>query len=200
MPYEYRRMTPKQRKAVVRLRKSRGYPLHAPPHPFNEKTYYFLTAANFEHKHIMATPERRTEFQTLVLEKLRDAEIEIDGWVFLENHYHVLAFVPAFPKLSELFNSLHGTTSRGWNLEHGLTGKRKVWYQFADRMIRGEAHYYSTLNYIHWNPVKHGYVKRLDEWEWSSFNWYLREKGRDWLVEIWRKYPIKGYGEKWDIF
>lgn len=200
MPYEYRRMTREQREAVVQLRAARGFPPHAPPHPFKEKTYYFLTAANFEHKHIMEKPERRTEFQTLVLEKLRDAEIEIDAWVFLENHYHVLAFVPEFPKLSYLFNSLHGTTSRRWNLEDGSTGKRKVWYQFSDRMIRGEAHYYSTLNYIHWNPVKHGYTKRLDEWEWSSFSWYLKEMGRDWLAEIWRKYPITGYGEKRDIF
>jgi hypothetical protein len=48
--------------------------------------------------------------------------------------------------------------------------------------------------------VKHGYAKRMDEWEWSSFGWYLEEMGRDWLVEIWKKYPITGYDEKWDIF
>jgi len=88
MPYEYRRMSPEQREVVLRLRESKDYPLHAPPHPLNEKTYYLLTAANFEHKHIMATPERRTEFQKLVLEKFREAEIEIDAWVFLANHYH----------------------------------------------------------------------------------------------------------------
>jgi hypothetical protein len=58
-------------------------------------------------------------------------------------------------------------------------------------MIRGAAHSTSTLNSIHWNPVEHGYVKRSDEWEWSSFNWYLREKGGDWLAEVWRNYPIR---------
>jgi putative transposase len=199
MPYEYRRMTPVQREAVLHLRKARGFPLHA-PHPLNEKNYYLLTAANFEHKHIMAKAERRTEFQKLVLEKFLEAGIEIVAWVFLANHYHLLAFVPVFPKLPLLFNGLHGATSRQWNLEDGMTGKRKVWYQFTDRMIRGEPHFYSTLNYIHYNPVKHGYAKRMDEWEWSSFGWYLEEMGRDWLVEIWKKYPITGYGEKWDIF
>jgi len=148
MPYEYRRMTPEQRKAVLHLRTSRGFPLHAPPHPLNEKTYYLLTAANFEHKHIMVSAQRRAEFQKLVLEKFREAGSEIVAWVFLANHYH----------------------------------------------------FYSTLNYIHYNPVKHGYTKRMDEWEWSSFGWYLEEMGRDWLLEIWKKYPITGYGEKWDIF
>jgi putative transposase len=200
MPYEYRRMTPEQREAVVRLRAAKGYPLHSPPHPINEKRYYLLTAVNFEHRHIMTDDERRSTFQKTVLEKFREAEVEISGWVFLGNHYHLLGFVPNFPKLSFIFNGLHGATSRQWNLEDGLTGKRKVWYKFNDRMIRGEAHYYATLNYIHYNPVKHGYTKRMDQWEWTSFSWYLEEMGRDWLVEIWKKYPIKNYGDKWDIF
>jgi putative transposase len=200
MPYEYRHMTPEQREAIVRLRASRGFPLHAPPHPLDQKTYYLITAANYEHKHIVRSPERRTAFQKLVLETLQENSIEVDAWVFLANHYHLLTFVPIFAKLSLIFNRLHGATSRQWNIEDGQTGRRKVWFEFTDRMIRGEAHYYSTLNYIHYNPVKHKYTARMDEWEWSSFHWYLQEKGRDWLVEIWQKYPIKGYGEKWDIF
>ncbi len=198
MPYEYRRMSPEQREAILRVRAERGYPLHAPPHPLKEKTYYLLSAANFEHRHIMVNAERRTEFQKLALEKFQEFDNEVSAWVFLPNHYHVLAYVPNFPKLPVLFNRLHGSTSRKWNLEDDQTGKRKVWYEFHDRMIRNEAHFYATLNYIHYNPVKHGYSKRMNEWEWSSFSWYLEEMGRDWLVEIWRKYPIKNYGDKWD--
>lgn len=199
MPYEYRRMTPEQREEVVRLRATRGYPLHAPPHPLNEKTYYLLTAANFEHRHLMASAERRAEFQKFILEKFQEAGVEINAWVFLANHYHLLTYVPIFPKLSLLFNRLHGATSHQWNLEDNQVG-RKVWYKFNDRMIRSEGHYFTTLNYIHYNPVRHGYTKRMDEWEWSSFHWYLEEMGRDWLVEIWKKYPLKNYGDKWDVF
>lgn len=200
MPYEYRRMTREQREATLKERADKGYPLHAPPHPIKEKSYYLLTAANFEHRHIMARAQRRTEFQTKAFEKFSEFELQTAGWVFLPNHYHVMAYVPVFAKLPLLFNRLHGATARQWNLEDRQTGKRTVWYQFSDRMIRGEAHFYATLNYLHYNPVKHGYVKRMNEWEWSSFNWYLKEKGRDWLVEIWKKYPIKNYGEKWDVF
>jgi len=199
MAYEYRKMTPEQREAVVRLRVVKGFPLHSPPHVFKEKTYYLITAANFEHQHIMASAERRTEFQKLAMEKFQEADVELAAWVFLPNHYHVLAYMPVFAKLSLLFNRLHGVTSRTWNLEEHKVG-RTVWYKFTDRMMRSEERYYTTLNYIHYNLVKHGYVKRLGEWEWSSFNRYLQEHGRDWLVEIWKNYPIKNYGEKWDIF
>lgn len=200
MPYEYRRMTKEQREAILKERATKGYPLHAPPHPLQEKTYYLLTAANYEHRHIMAKPQRRAELQTKAFEKFAAFKLQTAGWVFLPNHYHVMAYVPVFAKLPLLFNRLHGATARQWNLEDRQTGRRTVWYQFSDRMIRTEGHFYTTLNYLHYNPIKHGYVKRMDEWEWSSFNWYLTEKGRDWLVEIWRKYPIKNYGEKWDLF
>ncbi len=199
MPYDYRRMTPEQREAIVRLRAAKGYPLHSPPHPLQEKTYYLLTAANFEHCRIMASAERRSEFQKLTLKNFQEAGIEVAAWVFLANHYHIMTYVPIFPKLSLLFNRLHGATSRQWNLEDNQVG-RKVWYKFNDRMIRSEAHYFTTVNYIHYNPVRHGYTKRMDDWQWSSFHWYLEEKGRDWLVEIWKKYPLKNYGDKWDVF
>jgi putative transposase len=39
------------------------------------------------------------------------------------------------------------------------------------------------LDYIHYNPIKHGYVTKAVDWEWSSFNRYV-EKGiydKDWI-------------------
>jgi len=90
MPYDYRRMAPEQREAVLHLRAAKGYPLHAPPHPLKEKTYYLLTAANYEHRHIIASPERRAEFQKKALEKFQKFEVEVAAWVFLPNHYHSL--------------------------------------------------------------------------------------------------------------
>ena len=30
------------------------------------------------------------------------------------------------------------------------------------------------LNYIHYNPVKHGHVDAVRNWEWSSFHRYVR--------------------------
>ena len=65
--------------------------------------------------------------------------------------------------------------------------------------MRSERHYFTTLNYIHNNPVKHGYVDKWGDWAYSSFHWYLENKGRDWLIELWREYPVLNYGDKWDV-
>jgi putative transposase len=71
MPYEYRKLLPEEQRQAVDERKQRGFPLHQPPHPFRKEGIYLITAANFEHAPIMASPERRTEFQELLLESGR---------------------------------------------------------------------------------------------------------------------------------
>jgi len=199
MPYEYRNLTPKQRKEVVAQRKALGYPLHAPPHPFRDKGYYLLTAANYDHARVMEAPERRTGFETRLLQAFHEIEADIVGWVVLANHYHILTGVESLDQVSATLKQLHGSTSFEWNQADGMKGKRKVWYKFADRMIRSDAHYYQALNYIHYNPVKHGYVENAFDWQWSSLGLYYDEHGRDWLREKWETYlPEKGFGKGWD--
>ena len=199
MPYGYRKMTPEEQRAVVEARRQRGFPLHSPPHPYREAGSYLITAANFEHVPIMASPERRTEFQRILLGGFREIKAEIVGWVILPNHYHVLVNVESLDLVSNLLKSVHGSTSHEWNVQDGLTRKRRVWYHFSDRRMRNELHLNQTLNYIHYNPVKHGYAEDVYDWPWSSVFMYLEENGGDWLRERWRKYwPGEDIGKDWD--
>jgi len=200
MAYDYRQLTAAEREEVLRQRRERGYPLHSPPHPFRDKGLYFLTASNYEHVPIIATPERRTEFETRLLAALRDIETEVFGWVILPNHYHVLGDFESLDLVSSALKQLHGSTSREWNLADGQTGQRRVWYKFRDRMIRNEAHFYRALNYIHINPLKHGYIEDVYDWPWSSLFNYAddAEYGREWLREKWKSYPPGDFGKGWD--
>ena len=195
MPYEYRWMTPEEQVTVVEERRRRSYPLHSPPHPYREAGWYCITAVNYEHANIMASPARRTAFEDRLLSELAATHAEIGGWVILPDHYHFLVGGQSLEQVSSALKHLHGTTSREWNLEDGLTGQRKVWYRFRDRCIRDERHYYHALNYIHYNPVKHDYVERPDAWSWSSVHLYFDMYGQQWLRERWVEYPI---GDAWD--
>lgn len=199
MPYEYRTLTPEQREEVLARRKAMGFPLHAPPHPFREAGYYLITAANYEHARVMESPARRSEFEKRLLQALREIEAEIVGWVVLANHYHFLAGVESLDDVSAALKQLHGSTSHEWNKADGLQGRRRVWYKFADRMIRDNAHYFRALNYIHYNPVKHGYVEHAADWSWSSLSLYYEDHGRDWLRGKWKSHlPEKDFGAGWD--
>lgn len=54
------------------------------------------------------------------------------------------------------------------------------------------------LNYVHHNPVRHGYVERWTDWQWSSAADYLAQTGAREAKRAWREYPLHDYGKNWD--
>ncbi|MDB9375255.1 transposase [Nodularia sphaerocarpa] len=209
--YKYRKLTPEQKAELVEYRLSRGYPPHSPPHLIRGQQFYLLTAACYEHQHYMQSESRRQQLLNMIFDRFGAIEndhesaealstnLTICAWVILPNHYHLLIQVLNFDVLGGLFRRIHGALSRQWNQEDNITG-RKIWYSWSDRAIRSERHYYTTLNYIHYNPVKHNLVKSPYDWVQSSVHWYLQAQGRQWLRDSWVQYPVKGYGKDWDNF
>ena len=195
--YEYRKLTLKQRQQLVEERKAKGHPPHQPPHLALDDTFYLLTAACYEHRHHLHTPERRDSVLDALFEQFIQSGMEIHAWVVLTNHYHLLVHVTDFKALGQIFGQVHGGSSYAWNQADDARG-RKVWYRYSDRAIRSEGHYYTTLNYIHYNPAKHGLVTAPYDWPGSSVHWYLDHKGPEWLRDLWRRYPVRDYGKGWD--
>lgn len=64
--------------------------------------------------------------------------------------------------------------------------------------MKSERHFWATLNYVHHNPVHHGYVKQWQDWPFSSARDYLAEMGKERAAEVWREYPLLDYGKDWD--
>src|SRR5882672_8571471 len=81
MFYTYRHMSSEEREEIAAQRQARGYPTHSPPHPLRGSGQYLLTAANYEHRHIMADLGRRTDFESRLLGTLQKAGIETYAWV-----------------------------------------------------------------------------------------------------------------------
>ena len=71
-------------------------------------------------------------------------------------------------------------------------------HRAADRRIRSDEHFWATLNYVHHNPVRHGYVARWTDWPWSSAGEYLQATGRHEAARVWRAYSLLDYGAGWD--
>ncbi len=195
--YEYRQLTPEQRAELVRQRLAKGCPPHSPPHLVRDRTFYLLTATCYEHKCHISTNSRRDRLLNLLFEAFINEGMEILAWVVLPNHYHLLTNVTNFQSLANLFRSIHGSLSRQWNLEENVK-ERKIWYRYTDRAIRSERHYYTTLNYIHYNSGKHKWAESPYDWLQSSVYWYLQHYGRQWLRDVWVKYPVRDYGKGWD--
>lgn len=196
--YLYRKLTPEQRAQLVAERIAKGHPPHSPPHIAQDETLYVLTAACYEHQPHMMASERRQKVLAGLFEGFINAGSELIAWVVVPNHYHLLLKVNQFKDVGQVIRKVHGSTSRFWNLADKAPG-RKIWYRYSDRFIRSERHFFTTINYLHFNPVKHGWAESPYEWKESSVHWYLEHHGRDWLREVWQKYPVKNYGKEWDI-
>jgi putative transposase len=98
--------------------------------------------------------------------------------------------------LAEL-GKMHGRLSFAWNGEEKTRG-RQVWCGAVERYMRNDAHIWATINYVHHNPVHHGYVERWQDWPFSSAREYLDAMGKPRAEELWREYPILDYGKGWD--
>jgi putative transposase len=66
-------------------------------------------------------------------------------------------------------------------------GERGIWQRrFWEHVIRDDRDFERHVDYIHWNPVKHGWVKRVCDWPHSSFHAYVRRGvyPEDWAWDL----------------
>jgi len=55
-------------------------------------------------------------------------------------------------------------------------GEVFIWQRrFWEHQLRDENDLQCHVDYIHYNPAKHGLVRRIEDWPWSSYHRYLRE-------------------------
>ncbi|HBH88914.1 transposase [Ponticaulis sp.] len=107
---------------------------------------------------------------------------ETIAWVFLPDHFHTIWRLPEndhdFAKRLRLIKT-HFTKS----LEHTPAGRRHgergIWQRrYWEHLIRDDADLGAHMDYIHWNPVKHGYVADPSDWPHSSWHRYKDGWGR----------------------
>ena len=54
--------------------------------------------------------------------------------------------------------------------------ERGIWQRrYWEHIIRDTVDYEHHVNYIHYNPVKHGYVKNPSDWQYSSIHRFIRK-------------------------
>jgi putative transposase len=196
--YRWRKMTPEQRKETLEQRKLQRHPKHSPRHFHDGKGLYLLTSTCYEHQPwIGGTDTRMDRFSSDLLEVLGHHATRVDAWVVLHNHYHAVVLTDSLTELLRDLGQLHGRSSFQWNGEDETRG-RKVWFNTMERKISSDAHHIAAIHYVHHNPVKHGYVKKWDQWKWSSAKEYLARLGREEVERRWREYPLLNFGAGWD--
>ncbi len=69
----------------------------------------------------------------------------------------------ALPKTESISNSQIGK------------GERAIWQRrYWEHAIRDERDLQNHIDYIHYNPVKHGLVSKVKDWHYSSFHQWVK--------------------------
>lgn len=135
------------------------------------------------------------------IEALRDAfaktkqnhPFEINAIVVLPEHLHCLwTLPPDDADFSTRWSLIKARFSRALPVGEKISksreakGERGIWQRrFYEHYIRDDDDYAKHIDYIHWNPVKHGLVTRASDWPHSSLHRYIREGllDNDWAAD-----------------
>jgi putative transposase len=66
-------------------------------------------------------------------------------------------------------------------------GELALWQRrYWEHTIRDEADFARHVDYVHYNPVKHGFVARVCDWPYSSFHRHVRRGllSQDWAGDL----------------
>ena len=195
--YDYRRMTPEQKRAIVEVRRAQRFPLHKPPHLKLGPGWYLISAATYEHQHHFSEAAELTALQRRLFEACEKAAAPCAGWVVMPNHYHLLVQLQELPVLGTALGAVHGRSGRYAN-QRDRTAGRRVWYKYSDRKVRSERHFWTCLHYIMINPVKHVFAEEPFDWPWSCIHELRRQHSETWIEDVRRDYPLREFGKEWD--
>ena len=118
-------------------------------------------------------------YKTLLLEVMREVKDDQPyltlGYAILDDHFHWLIRPDQDQSFSKIMQSVKLRFTRRY--KKGIdVAQQKIWQpRFWDHVIRDEEDLKRHLDYIHFNPVKHGLVTRSIDYQWSSFNEYCKQ-------------------------
>src|SRR3989337_317891 len=146
---------------------------HTPPHLYRAGAKYFITAATFRKMRLFDDKAKERLFASL-LKSCEKHGWKLEDWVILDNHYHIMLTAPEDKiNLSKFVAEYHRFTALFIKKNKPEAASLpRIFNNYWDTCISYERSYYARLNYIYYNPVKHGYTQKAEDYEWGSF--YIR--------------------------
>jgi putative transposase len=144
---------------------------------------YFFTV-NLLQRHGNDLLTRHIELLRDAVRKVRKAHpFDIQAFVVLPEHLHCVLQLPEDDcdftlrwRLikADFSKSLPITEKR--SAVRMRRGERGIWQRrFWEHLIKDEADYKAHMDYVHINPVKHGLVKNVLDWPYSTFHHCVKQ-------------------------
>ena len=110
----------------------------------------------------------------------RERPFRLDAMVILPDHLHaVWTLPPGDEDYAVRWQMIKARFSRvlcanGARIGRNDKGEYDLWQRrYWEHTIRDESDLRNHADYLHYNPVKHGWVSRVDQWPYSTFHRYV---------------------------
>lgn len=164
---------------------------HNPPHLFIGGAKYWVTGSCYKHSLYFADPSAKEKMIEILMRGCQKYNWKIDDWVILNDHYHLMlqSSTDGDKTIEDIIRNFHKFSSM-WIRKNSVIAKAdKIFWNYWDTCITYEKSYYTRLNYLYYNPVKHGYVERAEDYQFGSFYFRWREN-REYLENLKGSYPF----------
>jgi len=145
---------------------------------------YFFTVVTHNRRRFLCDADSVVLLRSVIKKVMSQHPFVIDAMVVLPDHIHALWTLPdgddnysiRWSLIKSGFTRSCKESCKGVLSSSRIARKQQaVWQQrFWEHEIRDEHDFEKHVEYIHYNPVKHGLVNSPVEWEYSSFHQYVR--------------------------
>jgi putative transposase len=147
---------------------------------------YFFTVVTYQREPIFLMPKARSLLHRAWEEIERKYPFQTEAICLLPEHLHSIWKLPEgdcnyslrWKEIKRKFTSSYLFYLREKYPRNESRIKKKeatIWQRrFWEHTIVDENDYYSHIDYIHKNPMKHGLVEHVRDWPWSSFHRFVR--------------------------
>ena len=148
---------------------------------------YFFTVVTERRTGILANDSARDCLRNAIRNCQQSLPFRVDALVMLPDHIHTIWTLPTDDcDYSKRWGIIKKHFTQSWltlgGAEQPVTAsrlryrRRGVWQRrFWEHALRDERDYQNHLDYLHFNPVKHGLVKNVLDWPYSSFHRWVEQ-------------------------
>ena len=133
--------------------------------------YHFFTVVTANRKAIFAKDENVQLLREAFLYVQSRKPFKIEAICVLPDHLHCIWKLQGDIDFSTRWQMVKTYFSRQIRLRNARFKNIQIWQpRFWEHVIRDNNDFNKHLDYIHYNPVKHGLVNNVDDWPYSSYS------------------------------
>lgn len=147
---------------------------------------YFFTVVTYKRRRFLCDDDVSAALRDAINKVRERHPFQIDAWILLPDHLHTIWTLPPndanfalrWQQIKRYVSNQCGRRLHEDALMNASKHKHRestLWQRrYWEHQIRDELDYQRHMDYLHYNPVKHGLCERAADWPYSSFQRYFK--------------------------